>query len=231
MITSSIEEYLETLYALEEEKKPASTTEIAKRLEISAPSVTEMLKRLAELGYIQYEPYKEVTLTDKGRQMAKRVTRKHRVLERFLHDILSIRKDKAHKQACEMEHVLTDEVETGICKMLGQPDRCPDGKLIPICDRDVKDCTSCEPAEEDQKSRKKLLLPLCFLRPGQKAVVRFIRGGMMAVKRLNDLGVTAGIQIELKSCAPLGGPVEIAVRGSSLAIGHGLALKIFVEAC
>jgi len=231
MPTSNIEEYLETLYSLEEEGRQATTTEIARRLGFSPPSVTEMLTRLAREGYILYEPYRGATLTDEGRRLARKITRKHRILERFLHDILKIRKERAHTQACAMEHALSDEAENGLCKMLHYPDTCPDGKPIPVCDRDEENCVTCEPTAEKPKLRPRPLMPLSSIQPGQKAVVRFIRGGKMAVKRLHDLGVTAGTKIELKSCAPLGGPVEITVRGSDLAIGRGLASKIFVEVC
>jgi DtxR family Mn-dependent transcriptional regulator len=231
MSRSNVEEYLEAIYGLEEEHKPASTTEIAKRLGFSAPSVTEMLQRLAKEGYVLYEPYKGVTLTKNGRRAAKKITRKHRLLEHFLRNLLNIRKGSVHKQACEMEHVLSDEAEDNLCKMLGYPDTCPDGKPIPICDRDVENCVTCESTVDNPKLRSKPLVPLCFLRPGQRAIIRFVRGGRAAVQRLNDLGVTTGSQIELRNCAPLGGPVEITVRGSSLAIGRGLASKIYVEAC
>ena len=231
MKSSNIEEYLETFYTLEEEGTPATTSEIAKRLGFAPPTVTEMLKRLAKEGYVRYEPYKGIEFTDKGRQVAKKVKRKHRILERFLHDVLKIRKDDIHDQACKMEHALSNEAENGLCKMLRHPASCPDGKPIPICDKDVDNCASCEPVLENPSVRQERLLPLCALQTGQKAVVRFVRGGRVAVKRLCDLGVTTGTQIQLKSCAPLGGPVEITVRGSDLAIGRGLAEKIFVEAC
>jgi DtxR family Mn-dependent transcriptional regulator len=231
MSSSNVEEYLEAIYGLEEEHKPATTNEIAKRLKFSAPSVTEMLQRLGRDGYAIYEPYKGVTLTDDGRRVAKKITRKHRLLEHFLGKLLNIRKSSIHQQACEMEHVLSDEAENSLCKILGHPDTCPDGKPIPICDKDVNDCVTCEATAEDAKLRSKPLVPLCSLRPKQKAIVRFVRAGTMAVKRLNDLGVVTGTKIELRNCAPLEGPVEIIVRGSSLAIGHGLAAKIYVEAC
>ena len=231
MSSSNVEEYLETIHGLEEEHKPATTSEIAKRLKISAPSVTEMLQRLAQDGYVLYEPYKGVTLTDDGRRLAKKITRKHRLLEHFLHSLLGIRTSHAHQQACEMEHALSDEAENSLCKMLGHPETCPDGKPIPICESDVKDCATCQQTSDSRKLRSILLVPLCSLRPRQKAIIRFIRGGRMAAQRLNDLGVTTGSQIELRNCAPLGGPVEIIVRGSNLAIGHGLAEKIYVEVC
>ncbi len=131
MVTSSVEEYLEAIYFLEEERISTSTMEIAKRVGVSPPSVTEMLRRLADRGYIRYEPYRGVVLTDQGRRVGRRVTRKHRILECFLHDILSIRKDRAHRQACEMEHALSDEAEDRLHKIMKYPDRCPDGKVIP----------------------------------------------------------------------------------------------------
>ena len=229
MTTSNVEEYLEAIYSFEEEHKPATTTEMANRLRVSAPSVTEMLQRLAKKGYVLYEPYKSVTLTDEGRRVAKKILRKHRLLELFLHSLLNIRRDRVHEQACEMEHVLSDEAENGLYRILGQPDKCPDGKPIPISDKDQKDRATYEPLTNNTNLRPRVLLSLCSLRSGQKANVRFIDGGKMAVNRLHDLGVTTGSQIELKSCAPLGGPAEILVRGSRLAIGRGLASKIYVE--
>jgi DtxR family Mn-dependent transcriptional regulator len=229
MTTSNVEEYLEAIYSFEEEHKPATTTEMANRLKVSAPSVTEMLQRLAKEGYVEYEPYKSVKLTNEGRKVAKKIIRKHRLIEVFLHNLLSIRKDRVHKEACKMEHVLSDEAENGLYRILGQPNKCPDGKPIPIYDKDEKDHVTHKPLTNNTDVRPKVLLSLCSLRPGQKANVRFIDGGRIAVKRLHDLGVTTGNQIELKNCAPLGGPVEILVRGSRLAIGRGLASKIFVE--
>ncbi len=231
MSSSNAEEYLEAIYKLEEEHKPATTNEIAKRLQFSAPSVTEMLQNLGQDGYVIYEPYKGAKLTEDGRQVAKKVIRKRRLLEHFLCNLLKVRKNGVHEQACEMEHVLSNEAENSLCKILGHPDTCPDGKPIPICDKDEKSCATCRPTADEAKLRSRPLVPLCSLRPGQRAIVRFVRGDTTAVKRLNDLGVGTGTQIELRNCAPLGGPVEIIVRRSSLAIGHGLAGKIYVEAC
>jgi DtxR family Mn-dependent transcriptional regulator len=231
MATSNIQEYLETLYSLEEEHKSATTNEVAKRLGFSAPSVTEMLKHLDEEGYVRHEPYKGVTLTEKGRLLARKVKRKHRILERFLHDILNLRKDRAHKQACEMEHTLSDEVEKGLWRILGHPRKCPDGKPIPNLDRALWRAAAYQFSVAEQTLPQEEFVPLVSLRPNQRATVRQIRGGRQAVGRLEDLGVTPGIQVQLISRAPLGGPVEILVRGSHLAIGHGLAMKILVEAC
>jgi hypothetical protein len=93
-------------------------------------------------------------LTERGRRIAKKITRKYRILERFLHDILNIRGSNAHRQACDMEHALSDVAENGLCKMLQSPDKCPNGKPIPICDRDQESCVTCEPTNEIPKSRR-----------------------------------------------------------------------------
>ena len=110
-MSTSTEEYLEALYTLTQDGKTASTSEISKRLNIAPASVTEMLKKLADTGYVNYSPYQGVTLTRKGFEQAEKMTRKHRLLERFLHDILHIGNDKVHSEACAMEHGLSDETE------------------------------------------------------------------------------------------------------------------------
>ena len=144
MVTRNAEEYLEALYKLTLDKKVASTTEISKTLKIAPASVTEMLKKLDDKSYVNYSPYAGTSLTNKGLKIAEKITRKHRLLERFLHDILKLGKDMVHKQACEMEHSLSDQAEEALCRFLKYPDRCPDdGKTIPPCDLNLSSCKEC----------------------------------------------------------------------------------------
>ena len=77
-----------------------------------------MIKKLQKRGYVEYLPYKGVTLTEEGYKIASNITRKHRLLERFLHDVLHIKKDRVHDQACEMEHSLSDDAERAMCQLL-----------------------------------------------------------------------------------------------------------------
>src|SRR4030043_298048 len=134
-MSTSTEEYLEALYNLTRESEPASTSAISKRLNITPASVTEMMHKLANERYVNYSPYQGVTLTPKGYRIAEKMTRKHRLLERFLHDVLKIGNDRVHKEACEMEHALSDETARALCQTLKSPDRCPDDrKVIPPCD-------------------------------------------------------------------------------------------------
>lgn len=217
-----IEEYLEALYKLREEGRQAKTTDIASRLKVSAASVTEMLKKLADSGYVKHESYRGVTLTEKGLKAARKITRKHRLLERFLHDILNIRVRDVHGQACKMEHALSEDAEKALCRLLSNPQNCPDdNKAIPPCDRPFADCEKCIGQE---------IMPLMDLRVGQKGIVALIRGGRGMIQRLTDMGLTPGTEIRILKSAPFHGPIEICVRGSNLAIGRGVAMKIFVEA-
>ena len=144
MSSKSLEDYLKAIYILSRNGKSTSTTEIAEHFKIAPASVTEMLQKLAKKGYVRYSPYRGANLTRKGFQVAEKVTRKHRLLERFLHDVLRIREDKVHSEACEMEHALSDEAEESLCRFLKHPDLCPDdSKIIPACDLPFSTCEEC----------------------------------------------------------------------------------------
>jgi DtxR family Mn-dependent transcriptional regulator len=212
----------------------AKTTEIAKRLNLKPASVTEVMQRLAEKKYVKYTPYKGVKLTKKGFEHAYMIKRKHRILERFLSDILGLDDTKVHEQACLMEHSLTDETEDAMCRMLKGAERCPHGQVIPPCNLDFKTCHECysveaKKAPKKRKARSKNIIPITELKPHKKARIAFIRGGRKVIQRLADLGLTPGTSVFLERSAPFKGPVEIVVRGSSLAVGRTIAEKIFIE--
>ena len=233
-ISRNIEEYLEALYTLTRNGEKASTTRISEYLNIAPASVTEMLKKLADKGYADYSPYQGATLTDKGLEIGKKISRKHRLLERFLHDVLRIGKDKVHAQACDMEHSLSDEAEESLCRFLKHPDRCPDdGKAIPPCDLKIQSCEECMQLHskglEEVGKRKENLIALSELKEGQCGKVFFIRGGHNVLQRLLDMGLTPSTNISVIKAAPFEGPVEILVRGSRLALGRGIASKVFVD--
>lgn len=225
-----VEEYLEALYKLTENGKPAKTNEIASALSLSPSSVTEMLKKLEKRGYIEYKPYYGATLTKKGLKHGKRMTRRHRILERFLTDVLKIRNSEVHDQACEMEHAISDQVEEALCKYLGHPEECSDDeKPIPPCDKDVESCVECIEKGGPTRRRDKELVSLTQLQKGEKGTVRFLRGGRGVVRRLSDMGLTRNTKITVNKTAPFRGAIEICVRGTNLALGRGVASKIFVE--
>jgi DtxR family Mn-dependent transcriptional regulator len=233
-MSTSTDEYLEALYNLTPEGKPASTSAISKRLNIAPASVTEMLQKLASNEYVNYSPYQGVTLTPKGFQIAEKMTRKHRLLERFLHDVLKIGKDKVHKEACDMEHALSDETARAMCQTLKSPDKCPDdGQVIPPCDLGFSSCEECRKWGQDNLEkigkRKTNVVSMSALKEDQEGLVSFIRGDNKVLHRLLDLGLTPGTRIKVSRVAPLKGPMEIACRGSRLALGDEIACNVFVE--
>jgi DtxR family transcriptional regulator, Mn-dependent transcriptional regulator len=233
-MSKSVEEYLEALYVLSRQAEPVSTSGLSARLKINPASVTEMLKKLSQNGYVIYSPYQGALLTEEGLRYGRKMVRKHRLLERFLHDVLRIGNDKVHDYACEMEHTLADDVERNMCQTLKQPDLCPDdGQIIPPCDFNFDNCQECEKCTaesmDDKQRREEDLVSLKSLYDNQTGKVVFIRGGQQLVKRMLDLGLTPGTELKVIRSAPFKGPVQIDVRGSQLAIGQQIASKIFLN--
>ena len=234
LMSVSTEEYLEALYTLTQHDRNVGTSELSKRLGIAPGSVTEMVKKLSENGYVNYAPYKGVTLTDKGLRIATKMTRKHRLLERFLHDVLKIGNDKVHQEACELEHALSDETERALCLTLKSPDRCPDDEnIIPACELAFPSCEECRNWTGDNPGdihkRNTPVVSVSSLKEHQHGKVAFIRGEKKILQRLLDLGLTPGTKVSVTRVAPLQGPTEISVRGCKLALGNRIASNVFVE--
>jgi DtxR family Mn-dependent transcriptional regulator len=234
MSSKSTEDYLKAIQTLYRNGKLISTTEIAEHLKIAPASVTEMLKKLAKKGYVKYSPYRGVHLTNKGIQVAEKVTRKHRLLERFLYDVLRIGKDKVHLQACEMEHALSDEAEESLCRFLNHPDKCPDDeKIIPACSLPFSSCEECVEMHrkglEEVGKRGQNLVSIYSLKEGDQGNVSFIRGEHKVLQRLLDMGLTPGTNVNIMRVAPLKGPIEVGVRGAKVALGQDIASNVFVN--
>jgi DtxR family Mn-dependent transcriptional regulator len=125
-----VEEYLETMAALREEGVPVIQARIAERLGRSAPSVSEMLERLVDEGYVIREG-RRLDLTARGQALAEKVVRKHRLAERLLVDVIGLEWHKVHREAGRWEHVISDDVEARLVALLGDPATCPHGNPIP----------------------------------------------------------------------------------------------------
>ena len=125
-----VEEYLHAVYELAEDGVPVIRARLAERLGYSAPSVTEMVKRLIDDGYLEVAE-RSLQLTARGRELAESVVRKHRLAERLLTDIIGLEWYKAHREAGRWEHVISDDVEARLVELLGDPSTCPHGNPIP----------------------------------------------------------------------------------------------------
>ena len=131
MPTARIEEYLEALFKLQQEAHPVGASRLAESLDLSAASVSEMLKRLKQTGLVHSHKNKGVCLTAKGERLAKQTVRRHRLSERLLTDLLGYKWDEVHDEACKLEHAIGPELEEKIAKSLGDPQTCPHGHAIP----------------------------------------------------------------------------------------------------
>jgi DtxR family transcriptional regulator, Mn-dependent transcriptional regulator len=125
-----VEEYLETMLSLVEEGIPVIQARIAERLGRAAPSVSEMLERLIDDGYVSRHG-RRLDLTGSGRALAEKVVRKHRLAERLLVDVIGLEWHKVHREAGRWEHVISDDVEARLIELLGDPATCPHGNPIP----------------------------------------------------------------------------------------------------
>ena len=141
-LTRSVEDYLKAIYRLSPEGRPASTSEIAHLLDLSAPSVSGMVKRLSELGLLEHLPYKGVQLTAEGRRAALRMVRRHRLIEAYLVEFLGYSWDTVHEEAERLEHAVSDTLVERMAAALGHPSVDPHGDPIPTADGAIEELAS-----------------------------------------------------------------------------------------
>ncbi|WP_144060463.1 metal-dependent transcriptional regulator [Archaeoglobus sulfaticallidus] len=127
-----VEEYLEAIYDIQESSnRLVKTTELAKKLDVKPSSVTEMILKLKDSGYVDYQPYRGVMLTKKGYDVAKRIKKYHKIFETFFTEFLGLNEEESHNLSCELEHHVSDEVAEKICMIVSSSD-C---KICEECDR------------------------------------------------------------------------------------------------
>lgn len=213
-LSEAIQDYLKEIYKLQAEGDRATTSAIARRMGVAPSSATAMLKKLAVLGLVDHAPYRGVSLTDAGREIALEVIRHHRLLEQYLAEKLGLGIDAVHAEADRLEHVLSEELEARIDQALGYPTHDPHGDPIP--DAGLRyDSTE--------------LRPLDALAPGEEATVRRIPDGDAALLRyLAKMALVPGRKVMMRRSEPFGGPLTVAVAGIEHAISRELAGQIGV---
>jgi DtxR family Mn-dependent transcriptional regulator len=195
------EEYLERMYRKKEKGERITTTSIAKELSVSPASVSQMFKKLEKGGFIKLTPYKGAELTKKGEKAGKKIVEKHRLIEKFLM-IFGVGKGRAHKDACEIEHALSDESKKAFERAIKLSHLRPENKKIK---------------------------PLVELKEGERGRIEYIEGGTGVCRRVMELGLTRGTVVKVLRSSKYGCPVGLEVRGAEVAIGKGIASKIYVE--
>jgi DtxR family Mn-dependent transcriptional regulator len=210
-----VEEYLETIQSLTEEGTPVIQARIAERLGRSAPSVSEMLDRLTADGYVNRSG-RVIALTDEGQAVADSVIRKHRLAERLLVDVIGLPWHMAHLEAGRWEHVISDEVETRLVALLGNPSTCPHGNPIP----------GSPPVPRSQVS-------LADTATGDtvrlERITEEIELDMASLQYLDEHGLIPGCEVTLRDRAP-DGTLTLDLDGNAVALGPALCRQLFVAA-
>lgn len=124
-VSESLENYLEAIYHIMDEKQAARAKDIAQRLQVKASSVTGALRLLAERGLVNYAPYDLITLTPRGKRIAKDIVFRHQTLRDFFVKVLSVDEKAADETACKMEHVIPRSIVDRLIKFVEFVDRCP----------------------------------------------------------------------------------------------------------
>jgi DtxR family Mn-dependent transcriptional regulator len=224
MAGHSVDEYLETIYFLAfpigEYSPSTGATAIAARvaemLGVSRASAGEMLKRLEADGLVERGEQKEAILTPEGAERAKRVVRKHRIIERFLTDFMGYTAAESHVHADVLGDTFSDEMIERINERLQWPDRCPHGWPV---DTD---------AEQRENSE---LVSLAQLSPGQPAeIVRLAEHDGDLLHWFYDEGLVPGTNVEVRSAQPAAGQLTLVVAGDERAIAEKAAQGIYVRA-
>jgi DtxR family Mn-dependent transcriptional regulator len=131
MISSTAEDYLKAVLRMEDRNEKASTSSVARHLEVADASVTDMLRKLQKAGLLEYKPYYGASLTKTGRAVALRILRRHRLIELFLHQIMGYGWEEVHDEAEKLEHVVSDFFVERVDALLNYPDKDPHGEVIP----------------------------------------------------------------------------------------------------
>ena len=218
----SIDEYLETIYFLAfpvGEYRPATkgsptlSARVADMLGVSRALAGEMLKRLEGEGLVERGVHKEALLTAKGRELAERAVRRHRLIERLLTDFMGYTAAEAHEQADALGDTFTDDMIERIAAQLGQPERCPHGWPI-------------DPSREQAENRD--LRPLADVDRGTRVeIVRLAEHDGSLLHWYYDEGFVPGTTVELRDAAE--GELTVALDGDERAVGERAAAGLFVR--
>lgn len=214
--TASVQDYLAAIYDLGSSGRPVIGARLAKHMGVSAPTVTEAIQRLARSGYVRVGRGKTLQLTAKGREIAEVMARRHRLLERWLTDMLGLDWAEAHEEAHRLEHALSPRVEARLAELLGMPNTCPHGNPIPGMPRTA-------PARP---------FPLAQAREQAEVVVERITEEAEADRKLlehlwrND--IRPGRRLRVVEIAPWAGTITLSGEDRTVTLGLPAAGKIWV---
>lgn len=210
-VSPAMQEYLAEAYRLAHYKTDepyVSTSALAEVLGVSAPAVTRMVQRLKEAGYLEHEPYQGILLTPSGERAALLSIRRHRIVERFLTDVMHFGWHEVHDPADELSATVSDVVLARMEKMAAYPQRCPHGEPIPTADGVMPQVID---------------TPLNDARIGSEYTISRVNTHISDIlKYLDSLALKPGMRLTLVNRAPFNGPLQIRSHDREHFIGHDL---------
>ncbi|MBI3779506.1 MAG: metal-dependent transcriptional regulator [candidate division NC10 bacterium] len=215
VLEKSLDESLEALYRLYQLGAAVPIEALAKKLQISRVDAIERIVRLQALGFVASSPALELALTHSGAAWGTSRIRRHRLVERLLHDQLGLPWEQVHQEAARIAPAISCALEERLDTVLGRPDTCPHGNPIPAADGSFK----VKPAT-----------PLDRLRPGSKGAIATIQQEEpQLLQYLTALGLFPKTELEVEEVAPMGGPIVVRVGASRYALGREVASRILVR--
>jgi DtxR family transcriptional regulator, Mn-dependent transcriptional regulator len=212
-LTRSVEDYLKVIYHLSSQGGFAATSDIAAQLDVSAPSVSGMVKRLSETGLIEHVPYRGVQLTGQGRRAALKMIRRHRILEVYLIEQLGYDWDGVHDEAERLEHAVSDKLIERMSGALGHPRYDPHGAPIPTAAGEIEEAD---------------LISVADAAVGQALELRQVGTEDPArLRYLAEEGLVPGAHLTVTDRQPFNGPTTVRLILGLRVIGRELALLLW----
>jgi DtxR family Mn-dependent transcriptional regulator len=217
-VSQTVGRYLEAIFYIDTEERQVRAARLAEWLGVSQPTAGATLKRMLADGLIEISPSKVLSLTQRGRQAAERIVRKHRIAERWLTDVLGFDWLQADEEASKLEHALSDDVADRLHALIGRPSTCPHGNPIP-----------------GAKGTRRRERPLSSLQPGQRSLVQRI--SEVAEHEVPELlrflsahGISIGTQVETVSINSGAGTQIVRVGAGEIPLSLEVAGKIWIDA-
>ena len=217
-VTSAVEDYAKAIYALQRRADggAVATNDLAARLGVTPASVSNMSRKLADLGLVELVPYHGMRLTSDGKLVALEVLRHHRLLELYLAEHLGVPWDRVHEEAETLEHVLSEDLEERIAAKLGDPTHDPHGDPIPSAELEID--------EGDTRALESLEVG------DQARIVRVSDSDPAMLRYLEERGIRLGDTFSLVARQPFDGPLTLRFDGGDEVLGGALARAVRVEA-
>jgi DtxR family Mn-dependent transcriptional regulator len=221
-----LEDYLETVYELVRDKKLARVKDIAERRGVRAASVTPAMKRLADLGLIEYVQREYIDLTEEGARQARRVLAKHVILSYFFEEFLSMSPEAAEADACAMEHSLSAEAMERLVRFVEFLKASPRADAFLRSFREFSDLH--DRAQPVGHRERPHVVSLSVLKPGDRARVTHVHGRGVARQRLLDTGILPDAMLSVERVVPKTRSILIELHGFQISLSHEEADSIMV---